>query len=80
MNYQEKTYSAGQIPGGFFKREGNDIHVTIPLNFIDIILGTEVEVPTVYGNTILKIPNGTQPTQIFKLKGKGVKDIHSIFS
>ena len=67
-------------PHKFFKREGNDIHVTIPLNFIDIILGTEVEVPTVYGNTILKIPNGTQPTQIFKLKGKGVKDIHSIFS
>ena len=64
----------------FFKREGNDIHVTIPVNFIDIILGAEVEVPTVYGNAILKIPSGTQPTQIFRLKGKGAKDIKSIFS
>ncbi|MCQ2795568.1 MAG: molecular chaperone DnaJ [Bacilli bacterium] len=60
-----------------FKRDGNDIHLTIPLSFIDASLGTEVEVPTVYGSVALKIPSGTQPSQVFKLKGKGVKDMRS---
>lgn len=60
-----------------FKRDGNDIHLTIPLSFIDASLGCEVEVPTVYGSVTLKIPSGTQPSQVFKLKGKGVKDMRS---
>ncbi|MCQ2792416.1 MAG: molecular chaperone DnaJ [Bacilli bacterium] len=60
-----------------FKRDGNDIHLTIPLSFIDASLGCEVDVPTVYGSVTLKIPSGTQPNQIFKLKDKGVKDMRS---
>lgn len=68
-------------PHKIFERKGNDIHITISsLTFIDLILGTEIEVPTVYGNTMLKIPSGTQPNQIFRLKGKGVKNLRSIFS
>lgn len=67
-------------PHKFFKREGNDIHITISLTIIDIILGTQIEVPTVYGNTSMKIPGGTKPTQIFRLKGKGAKNINSMFS
>ena len=64
-------------PHNFFKRENDDIHLTIPISSIDAILGITVEVPTIYGNVSLKIPSGTQPTQIFKLKGKGVKNIRS---
>ncbi|MCQ2752863.1 MAG: molecular chaperone DnaJ [Bacilli bacterium] len=57
-----------------FKRDGNDIHIKIPLSFVDAALGTSIDVPTVYGEVSLTIPAGSQPTQIFKLKGRGVKD------
>lgn len=56
-----------------FKREGDNIHVTIPISAIDATIGGTVEVPTVHGNVELRIPEGTQPNQKFRLKGKGVK-------
>lgn len=60
-----------------FKRDGNDIHLDIPISFVDAALGTEIEVPTVYGSVNLRIPSGSQPTQIFKLKGRGVRDMRN---
>lgn len=60
-----------------FEREGNDIHITIPLDFVDAILGTQVEIPTVYGDKLLNIPAGTQPGQMLRMKGHGVKDLRS---
>jgi len=62
-------------PHQSFEREGNDIHLTIPIDFIDICLGASITIPTLYGDVEMKIPAGTQPTQIFKVKGKGVKDV-----
>ena len=64
-------------PHQFFKRDGNDIHLTVPVDFIDAILGTSVDVPTVYGEATLNIPAGTQPGQIFRMRGQGVKDLRS---
>ena len=64
-------------PHQYFKREGNDIHLTIPIDFYDAILGTSVDVPTVYGEASLSIPSGTQPGQIFRMRGQGVKDLRS---
>lgn len=64
-------------PHDFFKREGNDIHIEIPIDFVDAALGTTFEVPTVYGNVEVKIPSGTQPTSILKLKERGVKDLRT---
>lgn len=61
----------------FFKRDGNDIHIDIPLSFIDCALGTEIDVPTVYGDVKVVVPEGTQPEQILKLKDRGVKDLRS---
>ncbi len=60
-----------------FQRDGNDIHITIPLDFVDAILGTQVEIPTVYGDRLLNIPAGTQPGQMLRMKGHGVKDIRT---
>jgi len=60
-----------------FKRDGNDIHLTVPLSFVDASLGTEIDIPTVYGTVSLKIPSGSQPNQVFKLKGKGIKDMRT---
>ena len=64
-------------PHPYFKRDGNDIHLVVPLDFIDAILGTSVDVPTVYGDATLNIPSGTQPGQIFRMRGQGVKDLRS---
>ena len=60
-----------------FERDGNDIHITIPLDFVDAILGTQIEIPTVYGDKLLNIPAGTQPGQMLRMKGHGVKDIRT---
>ena len=58
-----------------FQRDGNDIHLEVPISFVDAALGTDIEVPTVYGDVTLKIPAGTQPDKVLKLKGKGVVDL-----
>ncbi len=60
-------------PDSTFRRENNDIYVTVPLSSVDATIGGTIEVPTVYGNVDLVIPEGTQPGQRFRLKGKGVK-------
>lgn len=63
----------------FFKREGNDINITIPVSVEDVVLGTKIDVPTVSGDVELTIPAGTQPNTRFRLKGKGVKDLRSSY-
>jgi molecular chaperone DnaJ len=64
-------------PHNLFRRDGNDIHVDVPLSFVDCALGASVDVPTVYGEVTVDVPSGTQPDQILKLRGKGVKDLRS---
>ena len=61
----------------YFVREGNDIKLEIPLDFVDAILGTTIEVPTVYGDVQVTIPAGTQPNTVLRLKGQGVKDLRT---
>ncbi len=58
-----------------FIREGNDIHISIPISFVDAALGMEVDIPTVYGDVSMKIPAGIQPGTKLRLKSKGVKDV-----
>ncbi len=64
-------------PHEFFKREGNDIYVDLPISFSQAALGDEIEVPTLDGNAKIKIPPGTQTDTTFRLKNKGISDIHS---
>jgi molecular chaperone DnaJ len=54
-----------------FKREGQDIICEVPISFAQAALGTEIEAPTLSGSSKLKIPAGTQPGHVFRLKGKG---------
>ena len=63
------------IPHPNFKRDGNDIHLDVPLSFVDATLGKKVDVPTVYGTCEVESPAGTQPNQILRLKGRGIKDM-----
>ena len=58
-----------------FKRKDNDVLMELPISFVDALLGTSVEVPTLTGKASLSIPSGTHPGQIFRLKGKGFPDI-----
>lgn len=60
-----------------FKRDGNDIHVDIDLSFVDCALGTDIVVPTVYGDVNVTVPEGTQPDQIIRLKERGIKDLRT---
>jgi len=59
----------------FFRREGNDIVCTVPLTVTEAALGTKIEVPTVDGRTLLRIPPGTQSGQKFRLRGKGAPSL-----
>jgi molecular chaperone DnaJ len=55
-----------------FHREGDDIHLTVPVTATESALGAKVEVPTIDGRTMLKIPPGTQSGQKLRLREKGV--------
>jgi len=55
-----------------FVRDGNDVRTTAIVRVVDAILGTEITVKTVQGDVTLKVPAGTQPNQMFRLKGKGL--------
>lgn len=59
-------------PHKIFNRDGDDIILDTPVSFIDLALGIKKTVPTLYGDVTLKIPAGTQPNTVFKIKGKGV--------
>jgi molecular chaperone DnaJ len=59
-----------------FRREENDVICDMPLSFPQAALGTDIEVPTLEGKTHMRIPPGTQSGAVFKLKGKGVADLH----
>jgi molecular chaperone DnaJ len=58
-----------------FQRDGDDLLCEVPVGFVQAALGAEIEVPTLDGKASLKVPAGTQPGTMFRLKGKGVKNI-----
>lgn len=61
-------------PSSIFKRNGKDIEVELPVSFSDAILRAEVQVPTVDGPIVMKIPEKVTSDQKLRLKGKGVLD------
>ena len=65
----------GVRPHEFFRREGNDIVCAVPITVTEAALGTKIEVPTMEGKTLLRIPPGTQSGQKFRLRGKGAPSL-----
>jgi molecular chaperone DnaJ len=55
-----------------FRREGDDIYLTVPVTAVEAALGSKIEVPTIDGRSMLKIPPGTQSGQKLRLREKGV--------
>ncbi len=66
-----------------FERDGDDLHVQVPVSFPTAALGGEIEVPTLgakaVGTAAIDIPEGTQPGKQFRLKGKGIKGVRSSY-
>ncbi len=60
-------------PHRYFRRQGNDIYIELPLSLSEAALGTKVEIPTLDGRTVLTVPAGTPSGAKLRLKGKGVK-------
>lgn len=65
-------------PHEIFEREGNDVLLTLPISFTEAALGCKKDVPTLAGQTArITIPEGTQSSKIFRVKGSGFPDVHS---
>ena len=62
-------------PHPIFVRNALDILCDVPISFVQAALGAEIDVPTLEGKVKMKIPVGTQSGKVFRMKGKGVKDI-----
>lgn len=56
----------------FFQRVGDDVTCQVPITFTQAALGGEVEVPTLEGKAKMKVPAGTQPGTVLRLKAKGI--------
>jgi DnaJ-class molecular chaperone len=56
-----------------FTREGHDILLRLPITFSEAVLGGEVEIPTLDGTVVMKIPKGVSSGQRLKLGGKGIR-------
>jgi len=56
----------------YFRREGRNIYLVVPITVPEATLGAKIEVPTLQGKTIIRIPPGTKSGQKFRLRGKGV--------
>ncbi len=59
-----------------FRREGRDIRSSVPITYPQAALGAKIDVETLWGEETLTVPAGTQPGEVFRLKGQGVANVH----
>ena len=64
-------------PHPIFQRKGHDIVCEIPVHMVTAVMGGKIEVPTLKGNTVIKIPPGTQHDKVLRLKGLGIPSLKS---
>ena len=62
-------------PHPVFERKGNDLHAKVPVPVTTAVLGGDAQVPTISGTVRLKIPEGTQNAQVFRLRGHGMPQV-----
>lgn len=60
-----------------FQRDHNDLHCEMPISFTTAALGGDIEIPTLDGKAMIKIPAETQSGRVFRLRGKGIKGVRS---
>ncbi len=66
----------GVLEHEYFAREGTSVLYELPLSFTQAALGAEIEVPTLDGSVKLKIPEGTQTSAVFRIRGKGIASVN----
>lgn len=59
-------------PHPFFRKEGDDLHLDLPITIAEAFKGAKVKVPTIDGSVSLKVPEKTQSGTVVRLRGKGV--------
>lgn len=64
-------------PHKYFKRDGTTVMCDVPINIVQASLGAEIKVPTLDGQVTMKVPEGTQPGKVLRLKGKGIASLRS---
>jgi len=64
-------------PHPMFERQGNHLICRVPITYTQAALGAEIDIPLLAGKDTLKIPAGTQPNHMFRLKGKGLPELRS---
>jgi molecular chaperone DnaJ len=60
-----------------FEREGDNLYCEVPVSYAKVVLGGELEIPTLSGRAKLKIPAESQSEKVFRLRGKGVRNVRS---
>ncbi len=58
-----------------FERDGAHLSCEVPISFVTAVLGGSIEVPTLGGQAMIKVPTGTQSGRVFRLREKGVKPV-----
>ena len=62
-------------PHKFFERDGTTVLCEVPINIVQATLGADIKVPTLDGQVTMKVPEGTQPSKVLRLKGKGIPSL-----
>ncbi|RJQ35904.1 hypothetical protein C4559_06100 [Candidatus Microgenomates bacterium] len=75
IRFKDYDISVSVIANKKFRREGNDIITEKQISFVQAVLGTTVDVETIDGDVQLKIPAGTQPESIIRLRERGVQNV-----
>ncbi len=65
-----------EIPDEDLKRDGDNLHFEAYINFVDAVMGSSIEIPTVTGKAKIKVEPGTQSGKVLRLKGKGLPSLH----
>lgn len=62
-------------PHKYFERDGTTVMCEVPISIVQATLGAEIKVPTLDGQVTMRIPEGTQPGKVLRLKGKGIPSL-----
>ena len=62
-------------PHEIFQRDGDDLLCEVPVSFVQAALGADIDVPTLTGKAVIKLPPGTQTGAMFRLKSRGIANV-----
>ncbi|MYH91352.1 MAG: molecular chaperone DnaJ, partial [Gammaproteobacteria bacterium] len=65
------------VPHDIFRRDGDNLYCEVPVSFATMVLGGSVEIPTLSGRATIKVPPETQSEKMFRLRGKGVRNVRN---